>query len=188
MSGGDAIGSEARKVQVLSIPLPGYRIDSDPDYSLGVQVDRVIRDHFDVTRIIVRAISSADHAPLTLDQLGQIVLEKGTDKYDPDRRGVAYEEFEPYHADFQGGPFEIGKGEPSFFAGVMKHFFRDAPSDRGYPLRIDLLLIYDRDQLVKAGRPDPGRPRLRYPLESFLFRFKNPERRRDALLGVVKIE
>jgi hypothetical protein len=188
MSGKDAVRRGPRKTQVLSIPLPGYRVDSEPDYSLGVQVDRVIRDHFDVRRIIVRAISSADHVPLTLDELAQVILEEGTDKYDPDRRGVAYEEFEPYHADLQGGTFEIGKGESSFFGGVMKHFYKDAPSDREYPLRIDLLLIYDRDQLVRADRPDPGRPRVRYPLESFLFRFKNPDRKRGALLGIVKIE
>ena len=42
-----------------------------------------------------------DHPQLVLDSLAEIVLETGTDKYDPNRKGVAHEEFEPYRADFQ---------------------------------------------------------------------------------------
>ena len=185
---GAAGRGDLKMVQVLVVLLPGYQISSVPDYSLGAKVDRAIRNHFDVTRIVIRGISSTDHAPLTLDQLGSRVLELGTDKYDPARNGVAHQEFEPYHADFQGGLFEVADGDSSYFAGVMRHFYEDAPRDRGYPLRIDLLLIYDRHQLERADRPDPGRPRVRSPLESFLFRFKYPSRKRDALLGLVKIE
>lgn len=177
----------ADRVQVLSVPLPEYRIDREPDYGLGERVDRVIRAHFGVNRIIVRAISSMDHRPLTLDELAEVVREEGTDRYDPSRRAVAQEQFEPYHPDFHGGPFSIDRDETSFFGGVMRHFYENAPTDRGYPLRIDLLLIYDRDQLLSADTPDPGRPHVRPPLESFLFRFKNPGRKREALIGLVKI-
>lgn len=172
---------------VFSVPLPGYHIDSEPDYTLGEQVDRVIREHFDLNRIIIRAVSSADHPGRSLDELTEIVRERGTDRYDPDRKGVLYEQFEPYHPDFHGGPFGVGEGSSSFFGGVMRHFFEDAPADRGYPLRIDLLLVYDREQLERADKADPGRPRVRPRLESFLFRFKFPERKMEALLGLIKI-
>lgn len=187
MTARDSIREGRQKVRVYSVPLPDYRIDRTPDYGLGERVDKVIRDHFDVSRIIVRAISSMDHRPLTLDGVAEIVLARGTDKHDPDRRGVAHEQFEPYHPDFHGGPFSIDGDEPSFFGGVMRHFYEDAPTDRGYPLRVDLLLIYDRDQLLPADTPDPGKPRVRPRLESFLFRFKNPALKSEALIGLVKI-
>ncbi len=184
---GPPIRGRRPKVRVYAVPLPGYRIEGPPDYTLGENVDRVIRDHFDVHRIIVRAISSADHPPLTLDQLAHRIRAKGTDRYDPERRGVAHEQFAPYHADLQGGPFGREPGAASFFAGVMRHFYEDAPIDRGRPLRVDLLLIYDRDALVPADTPDPGSPRVRPGLETFLFRFKDPDRKPEALIGLIKI-
>lgn len=175
------------KALVLTVALPEYRIDAPPDYSLGMRVDKVLREHFDVDRIVVRAISSSDHPQYSLDQLAELVLEKGTDKYDPGRPGVAHEEFEPYRPDFHGGPFENDDEPGSVFGGIMKHFYEDAPTDRGYPLRIDLLLIYDRNQLVPADKLDPEKPRVRPRLESFLFRFKDPGKKGEALLGLVKI-
>lgn len=187
MAARDSVRTGGPRIQVLSVPLPEYRIDSTPDYTVGDRVDRVIRDHFDVDRIVVRAISSVDHRPLTLDELAEVILERGTDKYDPDRRGVLPEQFEPYHPDLQGGTFGVETDTSSFFGGVMKHFYEDAPGDRGHPLRIDLLLIYDKDQLLPADHPDPGRPRVRPRLESFLYRFKDPQHKRDALWGLVKI-
>jgi hypothetical protein len=172
---------------VLTVALPEYRIDTRPDYRLGEHVDDVVRAHFDLNRVVIRAISSSDHPQFSLDQLADVILEKGTDKYDPNRKGVAYEEFEPYRPDFHGGPFGTDDETASFFGGVMKHFYEDAPTDRGYPLRIDLLLIYDRDQLVPAEKVDPEKPRVRPRLESFLFRFKDPKKKPEALLGLVKI-
>ena len=172
---------------VLTVALPDYRIDAKPDYSLGARVDAVMREHFDVSKIVVRAISSLDHPQYSLDELAQQILDKGTDKYDPGRQGVAHEEFEPYRADFHCGPFSIDGDEPSFFGGVMKHFYEDAPVDRGYPLRIDLLLVYDQSQLVPAQKVDRDKPSARPRLESYLFRFRWPERKKEALLGLVKI-
>ena len=69
----------------------------------------------------------------------------------------------------------------------MKHFYMDAPTDMGYPLRIDLLLIYDRDQLVPRGKGRPGN--VVFVLGSSLSCFDSRTRRRrpEALLGLVKI-
>jgi len=180
-------GSELRRPLVVSVSLPEYRVDTPPDYRLGKRVDRVLREHFDVNEIVVRAISSFDHPSLSLDQLADRIAATGTDKYDPVRKGVAYEEFAPYRPDFHGGPYGIDHDMTSFFGGIMRHFYEDAPTDRGYPLRIDLLLIYDRSQLVQAEKVDPEKPSVRPPLESFLFRFKYPERKKEALLGLIKI-
>lgn len=180
-------GSTRWRALVLVVRLPEYMIDDRPDYSLGKRVDRVITDHFDFNRIVIRAISSSDHPRYSLDALAGLVTEMGTDKYEPDRKGVSHEEFEPYRPDFQAAPFEIGKEDDSFFGGIMRNFYERAPLDRRHPLRIDLLLIYDRDLLLPAEKLDPEKPGTDPRLERYLFRFRNPDRKRDALLCVVKI-
>ena len=39
-------------------------------------------------KYILRAIGSDDHSGLSIDELAEIVLKTGTDKYDPNRKGV----------------------------------------------------------------------------------------------------
>lgn len=118
--------------KVLSVPLPEYTIDKRPNFTaIGSRIDKVIEENFDVKNIIVRAISSMDHPQYSLEKLVNIILEKDTDKYDQKRKGVAHEEFEPYQADLQAGPFEIDEKTGSFFGGIMRNFYENAPLDRG---------------------------------------------------------
>ena len=58
----------------------------------------------------------------------------------------------------------------------MMDFFESAYSERGYHLRIDILMAYDLDQLVPV--PEDA---------SMTFVFKHPERKREALLGIVNV-
>ncbi|MCL4390358.1 MAG: hypothetical protein M1484_05200 [Patescibacteria group bacterium] len=177
----------ANKIPVISISLPEYTIDHKPDYSLGARVDQVLKDKFDVSRILVRAISSSDHPNYTRDELVNVILQNGTDKYDPNRKGVAHEEFAPYHADIQAGPFGVDEKTGSMFGGIMRNFYENAPIDRGYSLRIDILIIYDKDQFVPAEKIEADKPSVDPRFEKFLFRFKDPEHKVKALLDVVKI-
>lgn len=176
-----------RKALVISFPLPEYTIDQKPNYALGTKVDELVKGNFDTRNIVVRAISLLDHPQFSLDELVAIILEKGTDKYDPTRKGVAHEEFEPYKVDFQASGFEIDGQTGSMFGGIMRNFYENAPIDRGYPLRIDLLIIYDRNGLVQADKVDRSRPSIDPRLEKYLFRFRDPEHKNRALLGIIKI-
>ena len=174
-------------MKILSIFIPEYTIGNKPDYSLGKRVDKVIEESFDIKNIVIRAISSLDHPKYSLDELVDIILETGTDKYDPIRKGVAHEEFEPYQADFQGGTYEVDDITGSFFGGIMKNFYEKAPIDRGYSLRIDFLLIYDKNQLVQAEKVGKDKPRVDPRLERYLFRFKDSQNKPQALLGIINI-
>jgi hypothetical protein len=179
--------SDRRVPLVLAISLPGYTIDAKPDYALGRRVDRILRARFDVDRILIRALSSSDHPRFSLDQLAREILERGTDKHDPERKGVSHSEFEPYRPDLQAAPFEVVAPDDSVFGGIMRHFYEHAPLDRGYPLRIDLLVIYDQGQLMPAKKADSEQRGTEPRLERYLLRFRNPGRKQDALLGLVKI-
>jgi hypothetical protein len=173
---------------VLELPLPEYSIDSQPDYvAIGIKIDRIIEENFAGKDVAIRAISSMDHPQLVLDSLAEIVLETGTDKYDPNRKGVAHEEFEPYRADFQAGSCTVGKDSAGEGADIIKKFYENVLLDRGYRLRIDLIIIYDLHQIVRAEKVDEEKPGVDARLEPYLFRFKDPERKTRALLGIIKL-
>lgn len=176
------------KPAIIPLPLPEYTIDTQPDYAaLGARIDAVIEKNFSGKDVAIRAISIDDHPQLTLDQLAQIILETGTDKYDPNRKGVGHDDFEPYKPDFQAGFGTVGKDLVNEGAGIIQKFYENVLLDRGYRLRIDLLIVYDLHKLVRAEK-DPNTPNTIHPrLESYLFRFKDPEHKPEALLGIVKI-
>jgi hypothetical protein len=128
-----------------------------------------------------------DHPQLALDALAKIILETGTDKYDPERKGVGHEEFAPYRADFQAGFCTVGKNSTGEGADIIKKFYENVLLDRGYRLRIDLIIIYDLRQIVRAEKMDERKPSVDARLEPYLFRFKNPKYKKQALLGIIKM-
>jgi hypothetical protein len=173
---------------VISLPLPDYIIKEQPDYqTLGAKIDKVLGENFNGKDVAIRAISLTDHPQFTLDRLAQIVLDTGTDKYDPNRKGVDHEVFEPYKPDFQASFCTIGKNHFDEGADIIQKFYENVLLDRGYRLRIDLLLIYDLRQLVQAEKVDQNKPSIHPRLEPYLFRFKDQANKQKALLGIVKI-
>jgi len=173
---------------VIALSLPEYTIDKKPDYAtLGSRIDRVIEENFNGKEVAIRALSIADHPNYNLDELVQVILGGGTDKYDPVRKGVAHEEFEPYRPDIQASFGVVGKDLSGEGADIIKKFYENAPLDRGYSLRIDILVIYDLNQLVRAEKMDKDKPGVHPRLEPYLFRFKDPEHKPRALLGIIKI-
>ncbi|MDG6913541.1 MAG: hypothetical protein JRN35_10755, partial [Nitrososphaerota archaeon] len=163
---------------------------------IGRKVDREIGKNFPDGKYVLRAIGLDDHLGMTLGELTRVVREKGTDKYDPTRRAIGQEEFSG-HYDIQAGPIEIrgsrvfvddtDSGGRSIFGGVARHFYEDAPLDRGHPVRIDLLLLYDSSKVVRARKRHPHAKGVRRGLNQFLYKFKVPDHKKSALVGVVQI-
>lgn len=184
-------------VKVIEVYLPEYNVKKKPNYlKLGKKVDAVLEKSFSDGKYIFRAIGSDDHKGLSLNKLANIVLRTGTDKYDPKRKGVCHDEFSGYDYDIQAGTITIKNGTlvipkdnkyPTEFGDTVWHFYEHTPLDRGYPVRIDLLLIYDSTKLKKARKVNPKAPPVRRKLINFLYKFKNPKNKKDALLGIVKI-
>jgi hypothetical protein len=175
--------------KIITIFIPEYTIDKQPDYkTIGEKIDRALAQNFE-GKFLLRALSMTDHPQLTLDQFVDIIIKTGTDKYDPFRKGVAHEEFAPYQLDLQAGEIVIKNGrlEGESFAEDVRRFYENTLLDRGYRLRIDLLVLYDPQQLVKAGKTDFTKPSVETHLEQYLWRFKDPENKEGAVKGVVKI-
>lgn len=175
--------------RIVTVHLPEYTIDKQPDYTIiGSRIDRVIGKNFE-GNFALRALSITDHPQYTLDQLVEIIIKTGTDKYDPDRKGVAHEEFEPYQADLQAGLITIKNGQKlgESFGEDIRRFYENALLDRGYRLRIDLIVLYDPKQLNQATKIDDSKPGTSAYLEQYLWRFNNPKNKSKAVLGIIKI-
>jgi hypothetical protein len=185
------------KTNLIDIDLPEYNLDKKPDYlSLGKKADEALEDGLPEGDYVYRAIGADDHPGLTLDDLVLKILEKGTDKYDPNRKEVCFEEFCMYDHDFQAGSFKIQNGKimlddsyeiPTLFGDTIKKFYENVILDRGHRVRIDLLLIYDAAKLEKAKKIDSSADSIRPVLEECLYKFKDPENKQDALVAIVKI-
>ncbi len=187
-------------VRVAQVAVPEYTVATEPDYhAIGVQVDRVIESIFPNGAYIVRAIGLDDHPGMNHDDLMAIVLDTGTDKYDARRKPVGDEEFSGYDYDIQAGEVEIRDSRlvlvgverknnaRSWFGGVAWHFYNGAPLDRGHPVRLDLLMLYDPRKVLRARKLRPRAKGVRPGLDQHLYRFKDRENKRGALLGLVEI-
>ncbi|MEK7192920.1 MAG: hypothetical protein AAB682_02170 [Patescibacteria group bacterium] len=171
---------------IVSLPLPEYNIDKQPDYqAIGAKIDEALEENFNGKDVAIRALSLTDHTQFTLDEFVKIILEHGADKYDPDRKGI--EGFEDYDVDFQAGFCTIGKNHFGEGADIIQKFYENVLLDRGYRLRIDVLLIYDLNQLTRAEKIDQERQGVHPRLEPYLFKFKDPGHKQHALLGIIKL-
>lgn len=192
-------------IPVHAIALPDYTAEREPDYrAVGTQLDQVIETHFSEKPMAIRGISLADHPGWSLEDLVATILKLGTDRYDPDREGVHYPESSSL-LDFFACTFVVvaGKLQSSHYQGdrcpsgsalgeVVGDFYLGARADRGYSIRLDLLMIYDLDHLdMVLDEPDgeltEAEIRLGGLRDCCLFRFKHPERKPEALMGVIKI-
>jgi hypothetical protein len=100
---------------------------------------------------------------------------------------VDHDIFSPYRPDMHASACTAGKDHFGEGEDFVRKFYENILLDRGYRLRIDLFLVYDLHQLVRAEKLDPDQPGVPARLEPYLFRFKDPSRKRDALLGLVKL-
>jgi len=184
-------------VKIIEVHVPEYNVKKKPDYlKIGKKVDKIIERTFTDGKYVVRAIGLDDHPGLSLDKLAEIIIKTGTDKYNPKRKGVAHKEFCEYNYDIQAGTFKTKNSKmlpnkqdryPSVFGDIIYNFYENTPHDRGYPVRIDLLIIYNRKKLVNPRKFNPSIKRNRKRWNIHLYRFKNRKNKKDALLGIVKI-
>jgi hypothetical protein len=173
-------------IPVYTIVLPEYQMEPETDWlSIGRKLDGLIAIRFPGKRLAFRGVGLRDHSGWTQDDLIATIVTLGTDKYDPQRSGLYYarDEISDIHAmpcvvTAEGLRAEKHK-EGSPLAEFLELFYEGALADRGYPVHIDILMIYDLEQLT---------PVHDLPLEScYEFAFKNPLERQRALLGIIKI-
>lgn len=169
--------------KVITINIPTYSVETEPDHqTIGSLVDEAIKRDFMGSTIIARGISMSAHPDKNIDELVGIIESTGTDRYDPERAGDRYENIQDKQIDLFGFRRKVTP-RMRLFKDISWGFYHGSKAIHGEPVRIDLVTIYDADQLKAVlhqyeGRDDKKR-------DGFVFR--NPGDKTTAVLGVVKI-
>jgi len=190
-------------VIITTISLPAYNVSEPPDAeAVGAALDDVICRNFGQNGecgIGIRCISLIDHPGHTRDSLADLIIATGTDRHDPDRKGPLHHAYDRYGVELHVGACTVsatalrshtsdgatfyGTTE-SVMAETVSDFYVGPPVDRGgVPLRINLITGYDLAQLEGIRIPFHGDEKP--PFSACRFRF--PDRRSEAVLGVIKV-
>jgi|SRR3989344_9607256 len=172
-----------KSIPIYEISLPEYTINQKPKYDqIGVKLDLFIKQHFLGKKVCIRAVGSQDHKLAKTDLIKRII-EQGTDKYEKDKHSF-WNEWDVYRdkgIDLFACFKKITK-DFHFMHEVIGDFYEGALADRGYSIRIDILLFYDPDKLenipIKYAENDIGED---------AWKFKFPEQKKEALIGIIQI-
>ena len=167
----------------FSFRIPKAYEDNKPDFArIGAKIDACLKKHFLRKEVAVRVIGSQEHEK-SIDDLVKIIRRLGHDHYDPHRKGDRYENLDQKHIDFFALDFKV-TASGAYFQQFIEPFYYWPLADRKEPIRIDLAIIYDLSRLEVVEHRYKGRE-AEIKRDGFVFR--DPGRKRDAILGIIKI-
>lgn len=170
-------------MKLITIDLPQYSILQEPKADeIGRLVDDEIRKNFHRKSVVVRGIASSEHPSKSTEELIDIISRTGTDRYDPNRRGDRYENIENKRIDVFGVLAKVAE-DSEIFGVIVWGFYHSAKAVHGYPVRIDVVTIYDAEQLDQVTHQYEGRE----DVKDDGFAFKNCDNKAAAVLGIIKI-
>lgn len=175
---------ENKQPLVDTVLLPDYHLDKRANYdAFGKAIDDVVKKHFLGKDVAIRGISLANHPGKTMSDMVATILSTGTDRYD-----AAHEPFWKDFPEYKNKGIELFAGkeyvDKNFHSShdLIENFFEGAKVDRGYAVRLDIITIYDVEQLEMIP--------IQYSdgIGRDAWKFKHPEEKEKAVLGVIKIK
>jgi len=195
-------------MNIIAASFPEYNLESQPNFlKIGSEIEKILQIHFLDQWIAIRAISLKDHPELDRNQLIEKIKKFGTDRYDQNRKGVHFELDDQFNIELHATAMQINTDsiECPHYSGdrsstgspvgeLLLDCFEGAKVDRGYPLCIDVILIYSLDALQPAPMqwnkkgPEYTDPNLISVKETSTFQFKDSSKKVDALIGIISLE
>lgn len=168
------------------IPIPKEYEENKPDFeSISSKIITSLRTHFRGRRIGFRLLGSVEHTNKSMDDLIRIIKKLGHDRYSQDRTGDRYENIGNKKIDLFALDFKVGnKDEEESVKHALESFYYYPIFDRKKPIRVDIGIVYDLNQLKRVEHKYVGREN---ETKKDGFVFKHPERKADAILGIIKI-
>lgn len=168
----------------LNIEIPKAYYDCKPDFSkIGKKIDTVLKQNFLGQDVVIRALGSQEHKSKNIDEMIEIIRKIGHDKYDPKRKGDRYENIEGKRIDFFALPFKIEKNG-HYAEQFLEPFYFWPIHERGYPVRVDILIVYNPSGLSAVEHSYKGRKK---EIKDDGFVFKYPSNKPGAVKAIIKI-
>lgn len=170
-------------MDLIEINLPQYTVESEPDAkAIGKIVDDELKKRFMGKAVLVRGVASSEHTGKSIDELIDVIKKTGTDRYDAKRKGDRYGNVENKHIDLFAFSLTVDD-DSEIFDRIVWGFYHSAKEIHGYPMRIDVVTIYDAAQMHQVFHRYEGRE----DIKDDGFAFKNPDNKQAALLGIIRI-
>ncbi|MCA9347647.1 hypothetical protein KC930_03670 [Candidatus Saccharibacteria bacterium] len=168
-----------------NIKILEYIVDTEPVFkAIGEKLDDWIKKNYMEQRIAIRALSSEEHRDLSREELVEIIKNDGTDRYNTNRKGDRYENVKGKHIDLFAFPVDPVNEDSEMFEHMLRSFYHWPLKERGYPVRIDIVIIYDLSQLEEVEHRYKGRDDIKR--DGFVF--KNPKSKSEAILGILLVD
>lgn len=167
---------------IYSVFISEYNLTNKPDYEkIGAILDKEIQNHFMGKHIATRCLSMQDHPKMTLDTLIEYIDKNGTDKYDTERKmSVAHDFYTEKGVELFLSPVVVSP-QLKHMSEIIGDFYEGAMEDRGYAMKIDLIVIYDLKKLELIPiQYDDG-------IGNDAFKFKDSQNKHNAVIGFIKI-
>jgi hypothetical protein len=170
-------------MKLVTHHIPEYTVDQGPDHkAIGQKVDEVLKQHFMGQTVLIRGLGSQEHPGKSVDELIEIIKTTGTDRYDPKRQGDRYANDQGKHIDLFALRRTISPRSKIFWQ-LSWSFYQSPLKERGYPVRVDILVIYDPAAFKSVLYQPTGRPHVKR--DGLVFR--NPDDKAAAILGIIKL-
>ena len=167
------------------VDIPQIYEENKPDFSkIGKKIDACLKRHFLGKKVAIRALGSEEHPKKSVDEVIKIIKRIGHDRYDPKRKGDRYKNIEKKHIDFFALDFKVKKNE-EYFKHFLEPMYYWPIADRGKPIKADIAIIYEFSKLKVVEHQYKGREG---EIKRDGFVFKNPDKKKDAILGIIKIK
>lgn len=171
------------RIPVYRVKVPEYQVNTRPDFKIiGTKIDYHIIKHFLGQKLSIRCISSRDHSKKSVTDLVKIIKKLGTDRYNPNCKGDRYDNVENKHIDIFALDFKITK-RGKYLEKFIEPFYSWPKKFGRKPIKLDLVILYDRTKLKKIIHKYEGRKDIKK--DGFVF--KEPNNKIDAVKGIIKI-
>lgn len=183
------IRRSSKKINYTATPWFNFKIpkaytENKPNFSkIGSKIDSCLKKHFLNRKVAIRVLGSEEHKSKSINDVINIIKKIGHDRYDPKRKGDRYENIHNKHIDFFALDFKV-KQSGEYFKHFIEPFYYWPIADRGKPIRIDIAIIYDFSKLKVIKHQYKGREN---EIKKDGFVFRNPNKKTEAILGIIKI-
>ncbi len=176
---------QEKSIPVYTVYLPEYNFDNgEPDHkAIGTPVDDELRKYFMGETILIRGLGSHEHPGKSVDEMIDIIETAGTDRYDPARIGDRYTNVNGKHFDLCALRRTISTRSKIFWQ-LSWSFYQSPLKERGYPVKVDMLTIYDPKQMSAIVYSPIGQNN-RVMRDGYVF--KDPANKPSAIMAIFKI-